>query len=123
MQLQLDGSFAPIYRDATVLVGQKTLVGENYIEITRGLPKYGRVPDGGTLGLSQDLESVPLDKILNSLTPAVRTQVQTDVRSLGAGLELAKARTSTRIGAWRRSSPPSTTAASSCGRWTTSGRR
>lgn len=86
VQMQLDGSVAPIYRDATVLVRQKTLVGENYIELTRGVPRYGQVPDGGTLPLAQDLESVPLDKILNSLTPAVRRQVQVDLESLGGGL-------------------------------------
>src|ERR1700692_3548795 len=33
VQMQLDGGYAPIYRNATVLVRQKTLVGENYIEI------------------------------------------------------------------------------------------
>jgi phospholipid/cholesterol/gamma-HCH transport system substrate-binding protein len=87
VQMQLDSSYAPIYKDATVLVRQKTLVGENYIQLTRGLPQDGKLPDGGTLPLSHDLESVPLDKILNSLTPAVRSEVQTDLRSLGGGLD------------------------------------
>jgi phospholipid/cholesterol/gamma-HCH transport system substrate-binding protein len=87
VQMQLERNFAPIYKDATVLVRQKTLVGENYIEITQGLPRYGRVPDGGTLPLSHDLESVPLDKILGALTPRVRRQVQVDLESLGAGLQ------------------------------------
>jgi phospholipid/cholesterol/gamma-HCH transport system substrate-binding protein len=86
VQMQLDPGYAPIYRDATVLVRQKTLVGENYIDLARGLPKYGQVPDGGTLPLTHDLESVPLDKILNSLTPPVRREVQIDLRSLGDGL-------------------------------------
>jgi phospholipid/cholesterol/gamma-HCH transport system substrate-binding protein len=87
VQMQLDGGYAPIYRNATVLIRQKTLVGENYIEITRGTPNDGTVPDGGRLPLSADLESVPLDKILNSLTPAVRRQTQIDLQSLGAGLD------------------------------------
>lgn len=86
VQMQLDKGFAPIYRNATILVRQKTLVGENYIEITRGTPNAGKVPDGGSLPLSQDLESVPLDKILNALTPPVRKQLQTDLQSLGAGV-------------------------------------
>jgi len=86
VQMQLNGSIAPVYRDATVLIRQKTLVGENYVEITRGHPSAGRVPDGGTLGLSQDLESVPLDEILNALDPAVRSELRVDLRSLGAGL-------------------------------------
>jgi phospholipid/cholesterol/gamma-HCH transport system substrate-binding protein len=87
VQMQLAGGYAPIYRNATVLVRQKTLVGENYIEITRGTPSDGTVPDGGTLPPSHDLQSVPLDKILNALTPAVRRQTQVDLQSLGAALD------------------------------------
>ena len=85
-QMQLNGSFAPIYKDATVLIRQKTLVGENYIELTRGHPSAGQVPDGSVLPLSHDLESVPLDKILNALTPPVRQQIRTDLQTLGTGL-------------------------------------
>jgi len=86
VQMQLNGAIAPVYKDATVLIRQKTLVGENFVEITRGHPQAGRVPDGGTLGLSQDLASVPLDEILNALTPAVRSEVRVDLQSLGAGV-------------------------------------
>jgi virulence factor Mce-like protein len=86
VQMQLDSGYAPIYTDATVLVRQKTLVGENYIQLTRGHPQDGKVADGGTLPLSHDLQSVPLDKILNALTPPVRSEVRTDLQSLGAGL-------------------------------------
>jgi virulence factor Mce-like protein len=87
VQMQLNGNYAPIYHNATVLVRQKTLVGENYIELTRGTPNMGKVPDAGSLPLSADLQSVPLDKILNALTPTVRKQIQTDLRSLGDGLQ------------------------------------
>jgi ABC-type transporter Mla subunit MlaD len=86
VQMQLDPNYAPIYKNATVLIRQKTLVGENYVQITRGLPPAGRVADGGTLRLSHDLESVPVDKILNALTPPVRSEVRTDLQSLGAGV-------------------------------------
>lgn len=86
VQMQLNSEMAPVYKDATVLIRQKTLVGENYVEITRGHPQAGPLPDGGTLGLSQDLESVPLDDILNALDPAVRGEVRVDLQSLGAGL-------------------------------------
>jgi phospholipid/cholesterol/gamma-HCH transport system substrate-binding protein len=86
VQMQLNSDIAPVYRDATVIIRQKTLVGENYVEITRGHPQAGLVRDGGTLGLSHDLESVPLDEILNALDPTVRSEVRTDLQSLGAGL-------------------------------------
>jgi virulence factor Mce-like protein len=87
VQMQLDNNYAPIYQDATVLVRQKTLVGENYIQITRGTPqRAARVQDGGKLAVSQDLESVPVDKVLGALTPDVRRRLRTDLQSLGAGL-------------------------------------
>lgn len=86
VQMQLDSSYAPIYKDATVLVRQKSLVGENYIDLMRGHPQDGKVPDGGSLPMSHDLESVPIDKILNALTPPVRKELRTDLQSLGAGL-------------------------------------
>jgi virulence factor Mce-like protein len=86
VQMELDNDYAPIYRDATVLVRQKTLVGENYIELTRGTPTDGRVPDGGKLAAAQDLEALPVDKLLAMLTPSVRRELRIDLRSLGAGL-------------------------------------
>jgi phospholipid/cholesterol/gamma-HCH transport system substrate-binding protein len=86
VQMQLTKQFAPVYKNATVLIRQKTLVGENYIEITRGTPNDGTVPNYGMLPVSADLESVPLDKILNALTPKVRRETQVDLQALGNGL-------------------------------------
>jgi virulence factor Mce-like protein len=86
VQMQLNNDYAPLYQDATLQVRQKTLVGENYIAITQGTPHSGRVPDGGSLSVSHDLESAPIDLILNALTPDVRRGLRTDLQSLGAGL-------------------------------------
>jgi virulence factor Mce-like protein len=86
VHMQMNADYSPIYNDATVLIRQKTLVGENYVEVTRGHPQAGVLRDGGTLPLSHDLESAPLDRILNALDPAVRRQIQTDLGTLGAGL-------------------------------------
>jgi phospholipid/cholesterol/gamma-HCH transport system substrate-binding protein len=85
IRMRLDKTIAPLYRDATVLMRQKTLVGENYIEITRGHPQSGVQPDGSSLPISQDFESVPLDRILNSLDAPTRARVSANLRSLGAG--------------------------------------
>jgi phospholipid/cholesterol/gamma-HCH transport system substrate-binding protein len=85
VQMQLDHRIAPLYRNATVQVRQKTLVGENYLSITRGTPSAGVLPDGSTLPLSADQTSVPLDKILNSLDPRTRHEIQLNMQTLGAG--------------------------------------
>jgi virulence factor Mce-like protein len=86
VQMALNDNYKPIYNDATVLIRQKTLVGENYVEVTRGHPSAGLLKDGGKLPLSHDLESVPLDRILNALDPPVRRQLQKNLEALGAGL-------------------------------------
>lgn len=83
--MDLEKDIAPVFNDAKVLVRQKTLVGENYVEITRGTPSAGELPDGGTLPDSANQEAVPIDKILNSLDPDTRKAISTNLRSLGAG--------------------------------------
>jgi phospholipid/cholesterol/gamma-HCH transport system substrate-binding protein len=84
VKLKLDKNVAPLYRDATVLVRQKTLVGENYIEISRGHARSGALPDGASLPLSQDQEAVPLDRILNSLDAKTRKHISATLQGLGA---------------------------------------
>jgi phospholipid/cholesterol/gamma-HCH transport system substrate-binding protein len=86
VQLQLNSNFAPIYNNATVLIRQKTLVGENYVEVNRGTAGSGELADGGTLPLAHDLEAVPVDDILNALTPPVRIKIRQDLAALGNGL-------------------------------------
>lgn len=83
--MDLEKDIAPIYNTATVLVRQKTLVGENYVELTRGAPSSGEVPDGGKLPEKASLEAVPIDKILNSLNPETRKAISTNLKALGGG--------------------------------------
>ena len=85
--LNLGKKIAPIYNNATYIIRQKTLVGENYLEISKGDPSSGQVPPGGTLAVSQDQDAVSLDKVLNSLDPATRNAVSANLRALGAGLD------------------------------------
>lgn len=85
--LEIDGTLKPIYRDATLLVRQKTLVGENYVEIVRGHPRAGAVPDGGTLPAARAKQSVPLDQILTSLDATTRQRVRRNLRALGTGFD------------------------------------
>ncbi|MCW3014695.1 MAG: virulence factor Mce family protein, partial [Solirubrobacterales bacterium] len=83
--MDLEKEVAPVYNDATVLVRQKTLVGENYIELVRGAPRAGTVADGGTLPGKANLEAVPIDRVLNSLDAETRKNVSANLRALGGG--------------------------------------
>jgi phospholipid/cholesterol/gamma-HCH transport system substrate-binding protein len=87
IEMETDDNFSPIYRDATVTVRQKTLVGENYIDITRGTPQAGELPRKATLPLSHDQEVAPVDKILNALDAPTRKQISHNLQVLGAGLK------------------------------------
>ncbi|WP_354698831.1 hypothetical protein DSM112329_04529 [Paraconexibacter sp. AEG42_29] len=85
--MDLEDEIVPIYNDATVLVRQKTLVGENYVEITRGSPSSGELKDGGSLPDRASKEAVPIDKVLNSLDKDTRAAISTNLRALGGGLQ------------------------------------
>ncbi|HEX4107745.1 MAG TPA: MlaD family protein [Solirubrobacteraceae bacterium] len=97
--LHLDKTLTPIYKNATYEVGQKSLVGENYLEINRGTPSAGAVPNNGYLPASADQDAVALDTILNSLTPNVRNDIGSDLRQLGASLHGQGTNLNTLLGA------------------------
>lgn len=87
LELELDPKALPVYRDALVQVRTKTLVGENYIDLTRGSPRAGALPSGSKLPGSRAGETVQVDQILDALDPETRRHVQRTVRSFGAGLD------------------------------------
>ncbi|WP_372788647.1 MlaD family protein [Paraconexibacter sp.] len=76
-----------LYRDATVKVRTKTLVGESYLQVVPGNPKTGKLPSGATLPLEANQESVPLERILSTMDPETRREVRRNMRGLGGGLD------------------------------------
>jgi phospholipid/cholesterol/gamma-HCH transport system substrate-binding protein len=75
-----------VYRNARVQTRLRTLFGESFLDVDRGTPSTGRVEDGGMLAADASRETVPLDKILDTLDPATRRSVQATVRGMGRGL-------------------------------------
>jgi phospholipid/cholesterol/gamma-HCH transport system substrate-binding protein len=84
--MSLQRRYAPVYRDAQALVADKSLAGENYIDLDRGDPAAGPLPAGATLPLSQDPEAVQLDQILSTFDRQRRSDVQQILDVLGEGL-------------------------------------
>jgi virulence factor Mce-like protein len=70
--LELDREFAPLDRDARVIMRSKTLLGEKYLEITRGDPGGPTIPEGGRLPDAQVKETVELDEVLGILDRPTR---------------------------------------------------
>lgn len=87
IELEIKKKYAPIYRDAKILVRQKTLVGENYLDLTIGSAKAGQVRDGGTLTVAAQKEAVPIDKVLNTLDPQTRKNVSQNLGAAGDSIE------------------------------------
>jgi phospholipid/cholesterol/gamma-HCH transport system substrate-binding protein len=86
LQLEIDGAHAPIYKDATVRIRTKSLVGENYVELDPGAPQAGRVLNGGVLPISNALGAVQVDQILSALDANTRARLKSLLDSLGSGL-------------------------------------
>jgi phospholipid/cholesterol/gamma-HCH transport system substrate-binding protein len=80
--IEVDHQYAPIRRDAHVILRQKTLLGETYVEILPG-PKLGpNLPEGGELAKTHVEPIVTFDDILSALDPQTRRDFQVWQQSL-----------------------------------------
>jgi phospholipid/cholesterol/gamma-HCH transport system substrate-binding protein len=84
--LSLDGSIAPVNRDATVSVGEKTLFGESFVDLDPGRAGSGEVQSGTTLSSSQVLSGpVDVDEALKVFNGPSRRNLQDVLGTLGEG--------------------------------------
>ncbi|MBV9335616.1 MAG: MCE family protein [Solirubrobacterales bacterium] len=65
--------YAPIYRDATVLLRPRTPLKDMYLALDPGTQQAGSVPDGAMLSASATAPTVDLDQILASLDADTRS--------------------------------------------------
>ncbi|MDX6651557.1 MAG: phospholipid/cholesterol/gamma-HCH transport system substrate-binding protein [Solirubrobacterales bacterium] len=70
--IELDPQFAPLPEDARAMLRQKTLLGETYVELTRGTAAGPKVPEGGHLASTQVQDQTQIDEIFNALDPQTR---------------------------------------------------
>jgi virulence factor Mce-like protein len=72
--IELQQKFAPIHRDATALLRQKTLLGETYVELNLG--RRGKLPEGGRLADARVGEAVEFDELLQTFDKDTRKAFQ-----------------------------------------------
>lgn len=72
VSMNLYKRYAPIYRNATVLVRPRTPLKDMYLALDPGSPSAGRVPNGGSLNASATAPDVDVDQILGSLDSDTR---------------------------------------------------
>ncbi len=65
--------YAPIYRDATVLLRPRTPLKDMYLALDPGTTRTGSIPDGGMLSAAATAPTVDLDQILASLDADTRS--------------------------------------------------
>jgi phospholipid/cholesterol/gamma-HCH transport system substrate-binding protein len=76
--------YAPIYRNATVLLRPRTPLKDMYLELDPGSRRAGRVPNGGMLSAANTQPDVDLSEILSSLDSDTRNYL---VLLLSAGAQ------------------------------------
>lgn len=79
--------YAPIYRNATVLLRPRTPLKDMYLELDPGTRSAGRVPNGGTLSAANTQPDVDVSEILSSLDSDTRNYL---ILLLSAGAQAFK---------------------------------
>jgi phospholipid/cholesterol/gamma-HCH transport system substrate-binding protein len=76
--------FDPVYTDGVVLIRPKSLLGEKYVDMQRGVSNMP-IPDGGQLPRSQAFTQVEVDQILNNSDAKTRQALSVNFTTLGQG--------------------------------------
>jgi virulence factor Mce-like protein len=86
MGLEPAKGYDPVYTDGTVLIRPKSLQGEKYVDLQRGVSNV-EIPDGGLLPQSQAFTQVEVDQVLNSSDAKTRAAMSTSIITLGQGVK------------------------------------
>ena len=81
--LKIKKKYAPIYRDATMLLRPKTGLKDMIVEMDPGNAAAGKVPDGGHIPVANTAPDVNPDEILASLDTDTRTYLEILLNSGG----------------------------------------
>jgi phospholipid/cholesterol/gamma-HCH transport system substrate-binding protein len=72
VEMKIKRKYAPIYRDATILLRPKTGLKDMYLNLDPGTEAAGEVPEGGRIGVSNTLPDVNPDEVLAALDADTR---------------------------------------------------
>jgi phospholipid/cholesterol/gamma-HCH transport system substrate-binding protein len=85
--VELDRRYAPLDADARVIQRQKTILGEKYLEITRGTPGGPQIPEDGRLPDARVEDTVELDEVLGILDDPTQEFFRAWQQDTGAAVE------------------------------------
>jgi virulence factor Mce-like protein len=72
VEVEIKAKFAPIPRDSKVILRQKTLLGEAFLEFAPGNPRTGELEDGSQLNTKNVETTTELDEIFRIFDPPTR---------------------------------------------------
>ncbi|MFN2611801.1 MAG: MlaD family protein [Solirubrobacterales bacterium] len=82
VKFTVDGEFAPVYRDATARIGERTILGDPFLDLDRGHPAAGEASAGTVI---KGLPSVDFDEALDFLDARGRAHLRSLVDTLSRG--------------------------------------
>ena len=85
--LKFQPKYAKVYRDASILMRPKTGLKDMVAELTPGTAAAGKLPEGGTIPVSQTLPDVNLDEVLAALDADTRDYLTLLLNDGGQGLK------------------------------------
>jgi phospholipid/cholesterol/gamma-HCH transport system substrate-binding protein len=83
VSLNIRNKYAPIYRDAHMLLRPKTGLKDMIVEMDPGTKAAGALPEGGTIPVQNTAPDVNLDEVLSSLDSDTRSYLQILINSGG----------------------------------------
>jgi phospholipid/cholesterol/gamma-HCH transport system substrate-binding protein len=78
----VDSEFRPIYADATARIGERTILGDAFLDLDRGHPAAGQLDSGSPV---KALPSVDFDEALDFLDKTGRAHLRSTLDTLGRG--------------------------------------
>lgn len=87
VELKIHRAHAPIYKNTQMLLRPKTPLQDMYIDMKRGDPSAGEIPDGGTVPLANTKPTVNFDEFLSLFDSDTRDYLQNLLTAAGEGLD------------------------------------
>jgi phospholipid/cholesterol/gamma-HCH transport system substrate-binding protein len=81
--MRIKEKYAPIHRNATILMRPKTALKDMFLALDPGTPAAGNLPDGGRVGVANTLPDVNPDEVLANLDGDTRAYLQILIDSGG----------------------------------------
>ena len=76
VDMQIKAEFAPIYRNATILLRPKTGLKDMFLALDPGTPDAGDLPEGGRVRVARTLQDINADEVLAQLDADTRAYLQ-----------------------------------------------